>query len=121
MALFGSKKNTAKKETAEKAVVVSSATKASARDLSHIIRTPRVTEKASIMAEKGVYVFEVSQNSTKTTIAKAVQELYNVVPVRVAITPIPDKKIQARGGWGIKRGGKKAYVYLKKGQTIEFV
>jgi large subunit ribosomal protein L23 len=144
MAIFGSKKNTetkaakkvaskpkvakAKVEKAEKSektekkvsatVVVSGIT---ARDLSRIIRRPRITEKASMNAASGVYAFEVSPEATKRTIAAAVAELYNVVPVKVAIVPIPHKQVMIRNRKGVSGGGKKAYVYLKKGETIEFV
>ncbi len=118
MALFGSKKNTKKVE--EKAVAAKTET-SSTIDLSHIIVRPRITEKASMKAESNVYSFEVSERSNKKTIAGAVKELYNVTPVKVAIVAIPSKEVFIRGKWGVKKGGKKAYVYLKKGETIEFV
>jgi large subunit ribosomal protein L23 len=124
MAIFGSKKNTdqkkrveAKKETAP--TVVSE--KNNVIDLSHVIVRPRITEKASVGAEKSVYTFDVSKRSTKATIAAAVKELYNVTPIKVAVVAIPSKEVFIRGKWGVKKGGKKAYVYLKKGETIEFV
>ncbi|MBA3550831.1 50S ribosomal protein L23 [Patescibacteria group bacterium] len=118
MALFGSKKNTKKVE--EKAVVAKTET-SSHIDLSHVIVRPRITEKASMKAEKNVYAFEVSVRSDKKSISAAVKALYNVTPVKVAIVAIPTKEVFVRGKWGIKKGGKKAYVYLKKGETIEFV
>lgn len=91
------------------------------KNFASIIRRPRVTEKASMAAAQGVYAFEVSTDATKAMIAKAVEKLYNVTPVKVRIVPIPVKKVFIRGNWGVKGGGKKAYVYLKEGQTIEFV
>ncbi len=91
------------------------------QDLHSIIRQPRITEKASVQAEAGIYVFEVSKDSNKGTIAMAVKELYNVTPVKVSIVPIPKKKVFVRGKAGVKAGGKKAYVYLKKGDKIELV
>ena len=123
MALFGSKKKTSsKKEPAEtKAVATVDASRSSTRDLSHVIKRPRITEKASMKSEAGVYTFEVATDSTKKTIAAAVRELYNVTPVKVTVVAIPSKKVFVRGKWGVKKGGKKAYVYLKKGETIEFV
>ncbi|MES2436503.1 MAG: 50S ribosomal protein L23 [Patescibacteria group bacterium] len=123
MALFGSKKKTeAKKDVAEtKAVATVDATRVGSRSLSHIIKRPRITEKASVMSELGVYTFEVSSDSTKKTIAEAVKGLYNVTPVKVTVSSVPAKKVFVRGKWGIKKGAKKAYVFLKKGDTIEFV
>ena len=126
MALFGSKKNTAaaKPETkaSSKEVVVAKPKNenASVRDISHIIKSPRITEKASMKAESNVYTFEVAQTATKSTIMAAVRELYNVNPLKVAVVPIPKKEVFVRGRVGTKGGGKKAYVYLKKGETIEF-
>jgi large subunit ribosomal protein L23 len=130
MALFGSQKKTeAKKPRAKaqpKAEVVSptkdvAVTEKTMTDISAILRRPRITEKASTSAERNVYVFEVAQSANKKTIAAAVRNLYNVIPVRVAVTAIPKKQKFIRGKWGVRGGGKKAYVYLKKGETIEFV
>ena len=121
MALFGTKKNTkAKADKVEtKAVVVTPQT-SSFRDLSHIIKSPRITEKASMKVEANIYTFEVAEVATKSSIAAAVREMYNVSPVKVAIVRIPKKDVFVRGKVGTKGGGKKAYIYLKKGETIEF-
>jgi large subunit ribosomal protein L23 len=122
MALFGSKKNTKKAEKTETTSVPAvKSENHSVIDLSHIIVRPRITEKASVGTEKNVYTFDVSTRSTKQTIAAAVKELYNVTPTKIAVVAIPSKQVFVRGKWGIKKGGKKAYVYLKKGETIEFV
>ena len=122
MALFGSKKNKKEEVKAEtKAVAVSSKTPTSTRTLAHVLKRPRVTEKATVKAESNVYAFEVAQDATKPMIAQAVKELYNVDAVKVAVVAIPSKQVIVRNRYGIKKGGKKAYVYLKKGQTIEFV
>ncbi len=91
------------------------------KDLSHVLRRPRVTEKASMKAEAGVYAFEIDVASTKKDVSAAVKKLYNVVPVKVAIVPIPPKNVIVRNKRGVKSGGKKAYVYLKEGDKIEFV
>ena len=86
-----------------------------------IIR-PRVTEKATVVAERvGVYVFEVEKTATKKEIATAIKNLYQVSPVKVNIVRIPRKQVFVRGKKGFKAGGKKAYVYLKKGEKIEVV
>ena len=122
MALFGSKKKIVKtKAKAETKAVAVVSDKVSMNDLAHIIKRPRITEKASMKSESGVYVFDVSPDATKYTISQAVMELYKVNPIKVGITQTPAKKVFVRGKWGIAKGGKKAYVYLKKGETIEFV
>ena len=90
-------------------------------DLAAVIIRPRVTEKATVSAESGVYVFEVSKNSTKTQIAKAIAGMYKVTPVKVRVVTLPAKKVFVRGKKGVKSGIKKAYVYLKKGDKIEII
>ena len=86
-----------------------------------IIKKPRVTEKASFCAEQNVYTFDVEARSNKTEIKKAIFQLYKVKPTKVNILQVPDKKVFARGQKGVKSGGKKALVYLKKGDKIDFI
>jgi large subunit ribosomal protein L23 len=87
-----------------------------------IIKRPRITEKSGIQAETmGVYTFEVTAEANKKNIAKAIKEIYKVTPVKVNITHLPAKKVFARGKTGRQSGVKKAVVYLKKGEKIEFV
>src|SRR3989338_8043934 len=59
---------------------------------------------------------KVAQNNSSSN----VRAVYNVTPRMVHIVTVPAKqKRSARtGGLGVKSGGKKAYVYLKKGETI---
>lgn len=95
------------------------------KDLTWVIRNPRITEKAALSAEKNVYVFEVSSDATKSQIAEAVSEVYKVKPLAVNIAKVPSKKVVRRKSDGVKSGykpgRKKAYVYLKKGDVIQFV
>lgn len=91
-----------------------------ARAASTII-APRVTEKATMHAEKNVYVFEVTSDANKYEIKKAFEVLYGKTPVKVAVTRIPSKTVVRRGKAGVKAGGKKALVYLAKGDTIELM
>ena len=86
-----------------------------------IIKKPRVTEKASFLAEQNVYTFEVEKSANKTEIKKAIFQLYKVKPVKVNILPVPDKKVFSQGRSGVKSGGRKALVYLKKEDKIEFI
>ena len=87
-----------------------------------VLLRPRITEKAAIGADKNnVYVFEVTEDATKYSIAASVKASYKVTPVRVNITKIAAKKVFIRGKRGVKSGSKKAYVYLKKGDKIELI
>lgn len=80
---------------------------------------PRMTEKASLLMERRVYVFNVTTDATKADIKRAVEARYGVVPLRIAVAPVPPKARRLRGKRGMKPGGKKAFVYLKKDDKIE--
>ncbi len=86
-----------------------------------IIKNPRITEKASFHAEQNVYTFDVTENANKTEIKKAIFSLYKVHPVKVNILRVQDKQVMSKGKKGVKSGGKKALVYLKKEDKIEFI
>lgn len=87
-----------------------------------VLLRPRITEKASQKAmDENVYVFEIPKSATKREVAKAVFDFYAVTPTKVAVVPVPRKSVFVRGKKGMTSGGKKAYVYLKKGDKIEFV
>jgi len=117
MALFS--KKTDKESTAPKQI------KSVHRDTvvlskAHVLRHARITEKATTKAMESVYVFDVAQSATKGDIAKAISAIYQVKPHKIAVAKIPSKSVRSlrTGITGVKRGGKKAYVYLKKGETI---
>ncbi len=84
-----------------------------------VLKNPRVTEKSNVLTQSNVYTFEVFEGATKPEIVKAVKDLHKVTPLRINIVNHPDKKISVRGKKSFKTGIKKAYVYLKKGDTIK--
>lgn len=88
---------------------------------SNIIKNPRVTEKGSLVMSQNVYTFDVAVSATKQEIEKAVFDLYKVRPVKVNVLSVPHKKVMLRGRTGTRGGGRKAFVYLKPGDKIEFV
>jgi large subunit ribosomal protein L23 len=120
MALF--KKNSAPKEKKSALVVASGDVTASVSgaDRSGILLRPRITEKATRGSEHGVYVFDVHADANAYTVADAISAHFKVAPIKVNIVQIPEKRVFVRGKRGVKAGGKKAYVYLKKGDKIEF-
>lgn len=91
------------------------------QSLHNVIKHPRITEKAAILSGDGVYTFEIDPRATKIDVARAVKEIYKVDPVKVRISKLPAKKKFRRGKVGKTAAVKKAVVYLKKGDTIEFV
>ena len=86
-----------------------------------ILKSPRITDKASFAYEQNVYTFDVDSSANKTEIAKAVFATYKVKPVKVNILAIPRKIDSLRGRKSVSGLGKKALVYLKKGDKIEFI
>lgn len=97
-------------------------TTATGKVSAHILTRPRITEKASTIAADNVYVFTVASYANKKEIAAAVFDIYKIKPVKVHVTKIQAKTSRNRRGTkSVTGGGKKAYVYLKKGDTIELV
>lgn len=80
-----------------------------------------MTEKGSFAMEQNVYTFDITADANKTEIKKAIFTLYKVKPVKVNVLPVPRKKIMSKGKVGVKSGGRKAFVYLKKEDKIEFI
>ena len=113
-----------KKTTKEaKALKVAKAKKTESKlgERVNAIVRPHITEKAAILAEKGTFVFEVARDTNKVEIAKAVEALYGVTPVRVNIVNLPNTRVFVRGKNGVKSGIRKALVTLKKGDKIELI
>lgn len=87
-----------------------------------VLLRPRITEKAALGADNlNVYVFEVSPSATKKSISASIRDAYGITPEKVRVAAIPLKRVFVRGKRGVKSGGKKAYVYLKKGDKIELI
>lgn len=122
MAVFKKKKEE-KEVTAE--VQSDAAAHVGTHDATWVLKGPRITEKAALIAEKGVYVFNIDPRATKADVARAIADAYKVTPVKVNIAKAPRKQVTRRTRAGVtsgyKKGNKKAYVYLKKGETIQFV
>ncbi len=83
------------------------------------IKNPKITEKAALLAEKGIYVFNVDKDATKSEIIKDIKSTYKVNPVKVNIINTKQKKVFVRGKIGYISGSKSAMVFLKKGEKID--
>lgn len=86
---------------------------------SPFILGPRVTEKGAYATEKGQYLFNVAIDANKIQIKKAIADQYKVTPVAVNIVVSKPKAKVFRGRLGTQSAFKKAYVTLKKGETID--
>jgi len=72
-----------------------------------------------MLQERSIYVFNVAVNATKKDVSRAVQEQYKIIPLRVNMVQIKSKKTTVKGKSGKTARGKKAYVFLKKGDTLK--
>lgn len=91
-------------------------------DLGMVLVRPHVTEKASDLSEKGVYVFEINKLANKMHVRQAVERMFKVTPEKIAIVTGKTKLMRNRNNNRVevkKSGVKKAMVYLKKGDKIE--
>ena len=93
------------------------------KDTAHVLIAPRITEKGAYLSADGAYVFNVNVSANKTTIKAAIKKIYNVTPRKVNVVTVPRKVVATRSTnrKGSTGGGKKAYVFLKKGETIDIV
>jgi large subunit ribosomal protein L23 len=89
-----------------------------------ILKRPIVTEKMTLLQEKGQYAFEVEPSANKIEIARAVEKKFNVtvVDVRTIRHKGKTKSQMTRKGRfaGHRPAWKKAIVRLKEGEKIQF-
>lgn len=89
-------------------------------DTTVLIR-PIITEKATGHQAQGCYIFEVNAKANKISVKKAIKELYQVEPVKINIVRLKGKKVRYGRSTGTTKSRKKALVFLKKNDKIEFV
>ncbi|MDP2650426.1 MAG: 50S ribosomal protein L23 [bacterium] len=116
-------KPSAKPAVKEKSAPRTQSVRGASETVQNVLRNPRITEKATADIERGVYVFDVSPDANKRQIHEAIRYVYKVSPIKVHIVNTPAKQVRSMrtGARGMKSGGKKAYVYLKKGESISIV
>ena len=88
-----------------------------------IIRTVRLTEKSTLLTDKGnKYVFEVNPSANKLEIKAAIESLFRkkVVSVNTA-NYAGKKKRERRQDFGRRPHWKKAIVTLKEGEKLDLV
>lgn len=96
--------------------------KTSGARMASVLVAPWFSEKALIGTEKGIYVFSVPEDATKEEIKDAIEKFYKVRPRKVSLLHLPGKKksLRTKRGVGTRARRHKAYVFLKKGETITF-
>jgi len=85
------------------------------------IKKPHISEKATYLAEKNQYIFEVLPNYNKTEIKKSVEGIYGVDVLSVNVITIPPKKRRMGKKQGWRKEMTKAIVKVKEGQKIEIL
>jgi len=123
MALFSRKKEADAEVKAPVVGKVAPKALSTDRDLTRVIAGPRITEKAVGLGDQNVYTFNIRRDATKFLVRDAVKALYGVTPVKVNIVnKKPATRLSGSRNRMVKVAGeKKAYVYLKKGDTINLV
>lgn len=86
----------------------------------NIIKKAIISEKAYKGMERGIYTFLIEKTASKNDVANAVKKYFSVDAVKVNITTISAKRkrVNKTRKFVSVGAGKKAVVWLKKGQTI---
>lgn len=86
---------------------------------------PRISEKSFNMASDNVYMFTVPANMNKNEVKAAVESQYKVTVTKINTSVVKGKtkKSYQKGNQpidGSRKNVKRAYVTLKKGDSIPF-
>jgi len=85
-----------------------------------LIKKAVLSEKSSNMAEAAnKYTFKVAKESTKSQVAKSVEQLFDVKVSKVNIVNMKPQNVFFRGRKGKTASYKKAIVTLKNGYKID--
>ena len=85
------------------------------------LKSPLISEKAVILAEKNKYVFIVSRKANKPEIKKAIESIFKVKVDKVNVLNWKGKPRIVKGIQGRVKGFKKAIVSLKEGEKINII
>lgn len=84
------------------------------------ILAPHITEKSTLVAEDGKYIFKVAVDADKAVIKEAVETLFKVKVKKVNTIKVKGKTKRFRGTLGRRSDWKKAIVTLDGDQAIDF-
>ena len=85
----------------------------------YTIKRPLITEKNSLLAESGVYVFEVDKSATKSEVKSAVEKYFRVKVDAVRTSICRGRSRRTRLGQSKVKYWKKAMVKLAPGEKIK--
>lgn len=84
-----------------------------------VIRSPVITEKATMLSEYNQVSFRVAIDATKPQIREAVERLFDVKVTKVNTIRVKGKVKRFRGRLGQRSDFKKAVVTLAEGNRID--
>ena len=83
------------------------------------VKSPVITEKATIMSDQNKTVFKVHSSANKKNIKKNIEKIFKVEVTKVNIVNKKTRIKVTRGKKVRVKGFKKAIITLKKGQNID--
>jgi large subunit ribosomal protein L23 len=84
-----------------------------------ILIKPLITEKAAQLSVHNQYCFAVHRDANKIMVAKAIEAIYNVVPLNVRMLNKRGKTVRSGKTSGTTKAWKKAIVTLKADDKIQ--
>ena len=84
-----------------------------------ILIAPIITENSTKLIEMNQYTFEVHKSATKTTVKKAVEQIFKVKVTQVKIINEEKKKRRVGQHQGFTPAVKKAIVTLAEGHHLD--
>lgn len=113
------KEEKVKKPSEERREVVK-ATKVKLQSLAYrILKKPLISEKASVLSEKGKYVFIVDKKAKKEEVRQAISDIYGVKSEKINFINVKGKARRYGRTVGKTSDYKKAIVTLPKGKAIQ--
>ncbi len=90
-------------------------------DIHRVLVKPTITEKSTILQERGKYTFQVAPKANKVEVKEAVEKSFNVTVLDVNISKLRGKQ-KRYGPRQVKQPDvKKAVVTLKPGDRINLI
>jgi large subunit ribosomal protein L23 len=87
-----------------------------------VLHTPHVSEKASLVMKKNnAIVLKVSKNAKKSEIKAAAEKFFEIEVSKVRTLIVKGKVKRHNRYVGRRSDWKKAYITLKKGQSLDFI
>jgi large subunit ribosomal protein L23 len=83
-----------------------------------VMLTPKISEKAITLAERGTYIFEVPTSANKIEVTRAVEAAFRVNVTAVNMLVVKGKLKRFRQIHGRQKDVKKAVVTVKRCQKI---